>query len=54
MFKNFMLMLRDEDGATLVEYALIVSLIAIAAITALKTLATNVNTTLSSASNQLQ
>jgi len=54
MFKNFMSMLRNEEGATLVEYALIVSLIAVAAIAALQNLSKNVQGTLSNAAGQLQ
>ena len=37
-------MLRDPKGGTAIEYALVASLIAIAAITAFKTLGGNVNT----------
>ncbi len=54
MPKNFLAMLRDEDGATLVEYALIVSLIAIAAVAALQNLGTKVKGPLSDAATQLQ
>ena len=38
---------RDEDGQALVEYALILGLVAVVAIGALTTLGTNVNAVLS-------
>ena len=41
-FKN---MIRDEAGATAIEYGLIAALIAVAAITALSTVGTQLNTT---------
>ena len=37
-------MLNDDEGATLVEYGLVVSLIAVAAIGAMTTLGTNIST----------
>ena len=54
MIKNLLSMLTNEDGATLVEYALIVALISVACIAAISNLATQVKTTLSSAANQMQ
>ncbi len=54
MVKNFIAMLRNDEGATLVEYALIVSLIAVAAIAALQNLSKNVQGTLSNAAGQMQ
>ncbi len=54
MVKNFIAMIRNDEGATLVEYALIVSLIAVAAIAALQNLSKHVQGTLSSAAGQLQ
>jgi pilus assembly protein Flp/PilA len=42
-------MLLNEDGATLVEYALVVALIAVVAILALTALGKNASTTLSTA-----
>ena len=53
MVRNFFSMLRSENGATLVEYALIVSLISIAAIAVVTTLSKKLNGTLSSAAAQL-
>ena len=41
-FKN---MIRDEDGATAIEYGLIAALIAVAAITALQSLGNELSTT---------
>ena len=36
---------RNEEGATAIEYGLIAALIAVAAITAMQSLGTNLNTT---------
>jgi pilus assembly protein Flp/PilA len=41
----FLDMLKDDEGATLVEYGLVVSLIAVAAIVAIGTLGTKVSDT---------
>lgn len=46
-------MASDEDGASLVEYALLVALIAIVAIAAVILLGRNVSSTLSSVSDSL-
>jgi pilus assembly protein Flp/PilA len=54
MYQNLLSMLKNEDGATLVEYALIVALISVAAIAALNSLSKAVGTTLSSAANTMQ
>ena len=43
----------DEDGATLVEYALIVALIAVVAIAAISLLGKNASTTLSKAASSI-
>lgn len=43
MTQQFISMLKDDEGATLVEYGLVVSLIAVAAIAAISLLGTNVN-----------
>ena len=45
MLKNFTNMLRNEDGQGLVEYALIIALVSIVAVTALKLLGGQVRTT---------
>jgi pilus assembly protein Flp/PilA len=49
MFKYVLAVLADEEGASLVEYALIVALVAVVAIAGLKILGTNANATLSTA-----
>lgn len=50
MFKQLW---KDEEGLTTVEYALLLALVAIAAITAWTTLGSRVSTTVSSATNSL-
>ena len=49
-FKN---MIRDEQGATAIEYGLIAALIAVAAITAMSTLGDNLSATFSAVSDDL-
>lgn len=49
-FKN---MLRDEAGATAIEYGLIAALIAVAAITALQGVGNELNTTFEKVSDDL-
>jgi len=44
VFTTLSSMLRNDDGATLVEYSLVVALIAVAAIGAMTVLGTNVRT----------
>ena len=46
--------LRDDDGATLVEYVLIVALIAVVCVGAVALLGTSANTKLNSAAAALQ
>jgi pilus assembly protein Flp/PilA len=43
MMSNFIAMTRDEEGATMVEYGLLVALIALVAITGVTLLGTNLN-----------
>jgi pilus assembly protein Flp/PilA len=50
-FKN---MLRDEAGATAIEYGLIAALIAVAAITALQSVGNELNTTFDTVSGSLK
>ncbi len=50
-FKN---MLRDEAGATAIEYGLIAALIAVAAITALQSVGNELNTTFDTVSTSLE
>ena len=45
--------LRDDDGATLVEYVLLVALVAAVCVTAVTLLGTNTNTKLNSAAATL-
>ena len=50
MFKSLW---KDEEGLTTVEYALLLALVAIAAITAWTTLGTNVSNTVTDVSGQM-
>jgi len=43
MFTNLIAMIRDEEGATMVEYGLLVALIALVAIVGVTLLGTNLN-----------
>ena len=45
--------LRDEDGATMVEYGLLVALIAMVALIAVQTLGTNLSTLFSTVSTSV-
>lgn len=49
MIQTLKSMLANEDGATLVEYALIIALIAVVALLAISKLGSNASSTLSSA-----
>jgi pilus assembly protein Flp/PilA len=49
-FKN---LVRDEQGATAIEYGLIAALIAVAAITAMTSLGTNLSSTFTTVSNEM-
>jgi len=53
VLKNFTTMLRNDDGQGLVEYALIIALVSIVAITALKFLGSKANNTLNNAAGVL-
>jgi pilus assembly protein Flp/PilA len=53
MLKALLNVFTDEDGASLVEYALIVALVAVVAIAGLRILGTQANSTLSSAANSM-
>jgi pilus assembly protein Flp/PilA len=44
MVKHIIRFMREEDGATAVEYGLMVALIAVAIVIAVTTLGTNLNT----------
>ena len=49
----FKKLIRDESGATAIEYGLIAALIAVAAITAMQGLGNELNTTFSTVSTKL-
>ncbi|MCA1662177.1 MAG: Flp family type IVb pilin [Novosphingobium sp.] len=51
--KFFRKMIRDNEGATAIEYGLIAALIAVAAIGAMTTLGANLQTTFTTASDSL-
>ncbi|KAK0358620.1 hypothetical protein LTR94_034672, partial [Friedmanniomyces endolithicus] len=51
--KLFHALLRDEEGATAIEYGLIAALIAVAAITAMKGLGNQLGTTFNSVSGKM-
>ena len=51
--KFFSKMIRDNEGATAIEYGLIAALIAVAAIGAMTTLGTNLTTTFTTAGDSL-
>ncbi|HTU81031.1 MAG TPA: Flp family type IVb pilin [Candidatus Acidoferrales bacterium] len=53
MVRNFMAMLRDDEGASLVEYALLVALIAVVAIVVVRTLGQNASSVLNSAATSI-
>jgi pilus assembly protein Flp/PilA len=52
--KFFNKLLRDEQGATAIEYGLIAALIAVAAITAMQALGTQLSATFTSVSTCLE
>lgn len=47
-------LLRDEEGATAIEYGLIAALIAVAAITAMGNIGSNLSTTFTKVSDKLE
>lgn len=51
--KNFRNMIKDTKGATAIEYGLIAALIAVAAITAMRGLGSQLNTTFSKVSTDM-
>ena len=54
MLKRIKAFLRDESGATAIEYGLIAAGIAVVIITAVKGIGTKLNTTFGSISTQLK
>jgi len=53
MVRTIIKLLKSEDGATAIEYGLIAALIAVAAVTVMGTVGTNLSSTFSSVANQL-
>jgi len=53
MFMTMMAMLRRDDGQGLVEYALIIALVAMATIVVLRSLSQSVSRTLNNAASSL-
>jgi pilus assembly protein Flp/PilA len=53
MLRTLLKLLRDEDGATAIEYGLIAALIAVAAVAAMTTVGTNLSATFNSVASQL-
>lgn len=51
--KNFKKLIKNEEGATAIEYGLIAALIAVAAITAMSALGDNLEATFNSVSSNL-
>ena len=51
---KFLKLLRNERGATAIEYGLIAALIAVAAITAMQGLGTQLNTTFTNVSTAMK
>ena len=51
--KNFIKMIKDTKGATAIEYGLIAALIAVAAISAMQGLGSQLNTTFTGVSNAM-
>jgi pilus assembly protein Flp/PilA len=53
MFATMINLFKNEDGATAIEYGLIAALIAVAAVTVLGTVGTNLTATFTTVSNKL-
>lgn len=53
MFVTLIKLIKNEDGATAIEYGLIAALIAVAAITAMTTVGTNLSTAFSTVASKL-
>ncbi len=53
MFAILTKLIKNEDGATAIEYGLIAALIAVAAVTVLGTVGTNLTATFSTVAGQL-
>jgi len=53
MFASLIELMRDEDGATAIEYGLIAALIAVAAVTIMGTVGTNLTSTFTTVAGKL-
>jgi pilus assembly protein Flp/PilA len=53
MFETIVKLLKNEDGATAIEYGLIAALIAVAAVTIMGTVGTNLTNTFTTIANKL-
>jgi pilus assembly protein Flp/PilA len=53
MFATLIKLLKNEDGATAIEYGLIAALIAVAAIAALQLVGTNLTSTFNNVASKL-
>ncbi|MBV8779743.1 MAG: Flp family type IVb pilin [Alphaproteobacteria bacterium] len=53
MLSTFSKLLRNENGATAIEYGLIAALIAVAAVTVMGTVGTNLSTTFNTVAGKL-
>jgi len=53
MFATLMRLVRNEDGVTAIEYGLIAALIAVAAVTVMGTVGTNLSTTFNTIAGKL-
>jgi len=53
MFATLMTLMKNEDGATAIEYGLIAALIAVAAIAAFQLVGTNLSSTFHNIATQL-
>ena len=53
MFATLTRLLKNEDGATAIEYGLIAALIAVAAVTVMGTVGTNLSSTFNTVANNL-
>ena len=52
-FRSFLRLMQNEEGATAIEYGLIAALIAVAAVTVMGTVGTNLSSTFNTVANSL-
>ena len=53
MFATLIKLIKNEDGATAIEYGLIAALVAVAAVAAMTTVGTNLSATFNSVATKL-